>query len=127
MSLWQKGKKAFNSFPSGDSQTFWEAALASTSFSGLEGASTLSSRQSVLTKWGEFTRLCFCSTWHFLQKQCSAEHLSTEHVPTEAIMGRTSVSFRAGRLRFLVWHCSVMLSMRYIFVEPDSACQLQVT
>jgi len=44
MSLWQKGKKAFNSFFSGNSQTCWEVALASAAFSspGLEGPSALS-------------------------------------------------------------------------------------
>lgn len=37
--------------------------------------------------------------------------LSTGHVSSEALAGRTSVSFRARYQRFLVWHCFVMLPM----------------
>lgn len=105
MSIWQKGKKVFHSFISGVSQTFWKATQASASFStDLECAPWSSCRllraESMLMEVRSHRLgLVVVYLYNFLQKRHSAEHLfPTGHVPIEAVLSRTGVSF-------LVWSC----------------------
>lgn len=96
----RKVRRCLIPFLSGVSETFWEAAQASASFStDLECAPLSPCHQfqgrAHANGSGEHRLGCVVLyLWHFSsEKTFCRTSLSTGHVPTEAILGRTGVSF----------------------------------